>query len=205
MILWVNTIGTKFRTMTNTKQVGEKLKSIRELRNITVAELAERAGMTEEIITLIEEGRELPSLSPLVKIARTLGVRLGTFIDDAEILGPIISRKGELRKGISFSTGGKGYNPHLDFHPLAGDKSGRHMEPFIVEIEPSPAPKETFSSHEGEEFLYILSGEIEIQYGKEKHKLAEGDSIYFDSIVSHSVWCPGQIPAIILAMVYAPF
>lgn len=98
--------------MTNTRQVGEKLKSIRELRNITVSELAERAGMTEEVITLIEEGRELPSLLPLIKIARSLGVRLGTFIDDVEVLGPIISRKGELRKGISFSTGGKG-SPHV--------------------------------------------------------------------------------------------
>ena len=192
-------------TMTKTKQVGEKLKNIRELRNITVAELAERAGMTEEVVTLIEDGRELPSLSPLIKIARSLGVRLGTFIDDVEVLGPVISRKGEVRKGISFSTGGKGYNPHLDFHPLAGDKSGRHMEPFIVEIEPSPEPEERSSSHEGEEFLYVLSGEIEIAYGKEKHRLYEGDSIYFDSIVSHSVWCPGQEAARILAVVYAPF
>jgi len=191
--------------MTNTKQVGKKLKNIRELKNITVSELAERAGMTEEVITLIEDGRELPSLSPLIKIARSLGVRLGTFIDDTDILGPVISRKGELRKGISFSTGGKGYNPHLDFHPLAGDKSGRHMEPFIVEIKPSPAPKESFSSHEGEEFLYILSGEVELHYGKETYRLSEGDSIYFDSIVKHSTWCPGQEPAKVLAVVYAPF
>ncbi len=188
-----------------TNKVGEKLKSIRELRNITVAELAERAGMTEEVINFIEEGRELPSLSPLVKIARSLGVRLGTFIDDTEILGPIISRNGEVRKGISFSTGGKGYNPHLDFHPLAGDKSGRHMEPFIVEIEPSGSPENPVSSHEGEEFLYVISGEIEIVYGKEKHRLSGGDSIYFDSIVRHSVWCPGGGPAKVLAVVYAPF
>jgi transcriptional regulator with XRE-family HTH domain len=191
--------------MTKTKQVGEKLRNIRESRNITVSELAERAGMTGELITLIEDGRELPSLSPLIKIARSLGVRLGTFIDDSEVLGPIISRRGESRKGISFSTGGKGINPHLDFHPLAGDKSGRHMEPFIVEIKPSPAPKESFSTHEGEEFLYILSGELVMVYGKETHKLFEGDSVYFDSIVKHCVWCPGPEPAKILAVVYAPF
>jgi transcriptional regulator with XRE-family HTH domain len=191
--------------MINTKQVGEKLRNIRESRNITAAELAERAGMTEELINLIEDGRELPSLSPLIKIARSLGVRLGTFIDDTEVLGPVISRRGELRKGISFSTGGRGIRPHLDFHPLAGDKSARHMEPFIVEIEPSPAPEESFSTHEGEEFLFILSGEIEMVYGKEKHKLSQGDSIYFDSIVGHSIWCPGPEPARVLAVVYAPF
>lgn len=191
--------------MTKTNRVGEKLKNIRELRNISVTELAERAGMTKEMVDLIEEGRELPSLAPLIKIARSLGVRLGTFIDDADILGPIVSRKGELRKGISFSMGGKGYNPHLDFHPLAGDKSGRHMEPFIVEIKPSPSALNSFSSHEGEEFLFILSGEIEIHYGKEKYKLSEGDSIYFDSIINHSIYCPGQDPAKILAVVYAPF
>jgi quercetin dioxygenase-like cupin family protein/DNA-binding XRE family transcriptional regulator len=191
--------------VTNTKQVGGKIKSIRELRKISIAELAERAGMTEDLITLIEDGRELPSLSPLIKIARSLGVRLGTFIDDMEVLGPVISRKGELRKGISFSTGGKGFNPHLDFHPLAGDKSARHMEPFIVEIEPSAEPAERSSGHEGEEFLHVLSGEIEIHYGKDKHVLSQGDSIYFDSVVKHTVWCRGPEPARFLAVVYAPF
>lgn len=191
--------------MKKTNKVGEKLKSIRELRNITVAELAERAGMTENMICLIEDGEELPSLAPLIKIARSLGVRLGTFIDDSEVLGPVINRKGELRKGISFSTGGKGFNPNLNFHPLAGDKSGRHMEPFIVEIEPSHLATNSISRHEGEEFLFILSGEIEFKYGKENHILYEGDSIYFDSIVDHSVSCPGPESAKVLAVVYAPY
>jgi transcriptional regulator with XRE-family HTH domain len=191
--------------MTKTKQVGEKLRSIREIKNVTVSELAERSGMTEDLIHLIEEGKELPSLSPLIKIARSLGVRLGTFIDDTEIPGPVISRKGQSRKGISFSTGGKGINPHLNFYTLAGDKPGRHMEPFIVEIEPSGSAEESFSSHEGEEFLFIISGTIEIHYGKEKYTLHEGDTIYFDSIVRHRVNCPGPDSAKFLAVVYTPF
>jgi quercetin dioxygenase-like cupin family protein len=60
------------------------------------------------------------------------------------------------------------------------------------------------SAHEGEEFIYVFSGELEIRYGTETYRLAEGDSIYYDSIVAHHVHCGGDRPAQFLAVVYAP-
>jgi quercetin dioxygenase-like cupin family protein len=61
------------------------------------------------------------------------------------------------------------------------------------------------SAHEGEEFIYVLSGEIEISYGRERYRLAQGDSIYYDSVVDHNVHSANGEPAVILAIVYAPF
>ena len=61
------------------------------------------------------------------------------------------------------------------------------------------------SAHEGEEFIYVFSGEVEIVYGAETYRLSVGDSIYYDSIVAHNVHCRGDRPAQILAVVYAPF
>lgn len=79
--------------MDSTKIVGEKIKSLRETKEISVAELAVRSGLAEEQIERIENNVDLPSLAPLIKIARALGVRLGTFLDDQEEQGAVIIRK----------------------------------------------------------------------------------------------------------------
>ena len=79
------------------------------------------------------------------------------------------------------------------------------MEPFIVDINPSLSSDFVQSSHEGEEFIYVLAGTIEIIYGKTSYTLAEGDSIYYDSVVDHHVHSANELPAKILAVVYAPF
>jgi quercetin dioxygenase-like cupin family protein len=147
----------------------------------------------------------LPSLAPLIKIARALGVRLGTFLDDSDQLGPMIVRADEHEKGVRFSSQQNGSREHLNFFSLAYAKAGRSMEPFIVEIEPSQQSNYMLSSHEGEEFIYVLDGEIEINYGKELFQLGKGDSIYMDSIVSHNVHAGNNQSARILAVVYAPF
>jgi quercetin dioxygenase-like cupin family protein len=89
--------------------------------------------------------------------------------------------------------------------PLAGTKAGRHFEPFIIDITPADKPAISLSAHEGEEFIFVLSGEIEISYGKETYRLSEGDSIYYDSVVDHHVHAAADYPARILAVVYAPF
>ena len=79
------------------------------------------------------------------------------------------------------------------------------MEPFIVDIEPAEQSDYMLSSHEGEEFIYVMEGKIEINYGKDTFLLNAGDSIYMDSIVVHNVHAADNQPAKILAVVYAPF
>ena len=77
--------------MGNNKIIGAKIKSIRESKQLTVEEVAERSGLSIEQIERIEGNVDFPSLAPLIKIARVLGVRLGTFLDDQSELGPIAS------------------------------------------------------------------------------------------------------------------
>jgi transcriptional regulator with XRE-family HTH domain len=190
--------------MAEAKSIGAKIEQIRTSRKLTREQVAERSQLAEELVQQIEEGVVLPSLTPLIKMARVLGVRLGTFLDDVERIGPVVCRKGELRKAVRFS--GNSTNPSggLDFYSLAMDKAGRHMEPLLVDIKPDETHTFTTSSHEGEEFIYILSGQVEITYGKDCYRLHEGDSIYYDSIVNHHVHAIGA-PATVLAVVYAPF
>jgi transcriptional regulator with XRE-family HTH domain len=191
--------------MTAEKTVGEKIKQIREMRKVSLDELAERSGMDIAMVLKIEEGKNVPSLAPLIKIARALGVRLGTFLDDSDSYGPVLVRSGEHQKGVRFTSQASEAREHLNFFSLAFDKAGRNMEPFIVDIEPGQQSDYMLSSHEGEEFIYVLEGEVEINYGKEIYKLGKGDSIYLDSIVLHNVHAGDNKSARILAVVYAPF
>jgi transcriptional regulator with XRE-family HTH domain len=187
------------------KTVGGKIKQIRETKKVSLEELAERSGIELSLIQKIEQEKNIPSLAPLIKIARALGVRLGTFMDDSDSYGPVVVRAGEHHKGVRFTSQASESREHLNFFSLAYDKAGRNMEPFIVDIEPGLQSDYMLSSHEGEEFIYVLEGEVEINYGKETYLLAKGDSIYLDSVVLHNVHAANNNPARILAVVYAPF
>ena len=96
-------------------------------KNISIATLSERSGLSESQIDVILNSDTVPSLAALLKIARALGVRLGTFLDDSEHLGPIIHTSNEQQEPASFSSQLSVANSHLDFFALASGKTGRNM------------------------------------------------------------------------------
>jgi transcriptional regulator with XRE-family HTH domain len=199
--------------MASKRNPGERIIELCKTYSISRETLAERSGLDPELIRRIEEEGHIPDLAPLLKLSRALGVRLGTLLDDHEELGPVITRKGEASGTVRFITGNSETVPakasvpdspatcgHY-FHALAADKGSRHMEPFIVDMEhDEEQPK---SSHEGEEFIYVLEGTIRVEYGKDNHTINQGDSIYYDSIVPHRVFSSGGL-ARILAVIYTP-
>ena len=142
--------------MDTSKIVGEKIKSLRESRSISMEELAQRSGLALEQIERIEGNIDLPSLAPLIKIARVLGVRLGTFLDDQDETGPAICRKAEAGDSISFSNNAIQSRKHMEYHSLAKAKSDRHMEPFIIDVDATDDIDFVLSSHEGEEFIFAV-------------------------------------------------
>jgi transcriptional regulator with XRE-family HTH domain len=190
--------------MTDSHGLGDKVRTIRESRSMSGEQLAERADLAPELVAQIESGAMIPSLSPLIRIARALGVRLGTFLDDQEHVGPVVSRAGAHEHVVRFSGREKPSGSDLDFFSLAANKAGRHMEPFLIDIHPLSAEGPRLSTHEGEEFVFVLSGEIEVVYGKETYTLKTGDSMYYDSIVPHHVHAAGRQEARVVAVVYAP-
>lgn len=186
------------------KKIGDKIVALRTNCNLTIEDLAERSDLDIEQIRSIESNENIPSLAPLVKIARALGVRLGTFLDDDTELGPVVSRHGTRVDSIRFSGKTQQKDGHLDFFSLAEQKAGRHMDPFIIDIEPNSDTQQKLSSHEGEEFIFVIEGNLLIKYGKTEYRLNKGDSIYYDSIINHLVLADNNLPAKILAVVYTP-
>jgi Predicted transcriptional regulators len=186
------------------KNIGTKIKSIRESKQITIEELAERSQLSVAQVNNIENDTNVPSLAPLIKIARALGVRLGTFLDDSGNLGPAVSRKNTAPESIHTSNAEEKTEAHNNFFALAPQKAGRSMEPFFIEINAVDDGTLELSAHEGEEFIYVLQGTLKIIYGQDTYILEEGDSIYYDSIVDHLVCAADENGAKIVAVVYAP-
>jgi len=190
--------------MSEENKIGEKIRHVRENNGMTVNELADASHCSVEFIEDLEGGAYVPSLTPLLKIARVLGVRLGTFLDDAPQTGPFMVKSGKSENITHFSGSYSNLKEStLDFYSLAYGKQDRHMEPFIIEVSPKTGENK-LSSHEGEEFIYVLDGEIEILYGQEQYQLKVGDSIYYDSVIPHELHAADEIKARILAVIYAP-
>jgi len=188
--------------MTEKHSVGKKIRQLREAKRFSVQELAERSQISRRLIEELEADELVSSIAPLLKIARGLGVQLSTFLDDAPTPGAVIVRSGRSETAVEFSGLGPYCLSTLDFHPLAKNKQGRHMEPFIVDVHSSVPEDVTVSFHDGEEFIYVLAGEIEVLYGNDRHLLTVGDSIYYDSTTPHQVQASGEKDAKILAVIY---
>lgn len=184
---------------------GAKIKNLRESREITKEELSKETNVSLELINSIESGDVVPSLTPITKIAKALGVRLGTFLDDAPQNGPLIVKNGETNSVVYFSGEENQTDVSaLEFHSLGAGKNDRNMEPFIIDVHTENG-EFNLSSHEGEEFIYVLEGEIEVKYGQDSFIVSKGDSIYYDSIIPHHLHSYNGEISKILAVVYTPF
>jgi transcriptional regulator with XRE-family HTH domain len=184
------------------QKVGARIKRLREDKSLSRDELSSRSGLDIDFLQALEEENIYPSLGPLLKIARGLGIRLGTLLDDQFSQDPLVVRIEDRKQELSMLKG-KDKPVALKFHSLGRGKKDRHMEPFYIEILPEPAEDKKLSSHEGEEFIVVLSGEVEVVYGQKSSILKAGDSIYYNSVVPHYVSCRGS-KAEIYAVLYFP-
>ncbi len=188
-------------------KVGRRVTRLMEEKGMTPDELARRAQLEKSTVRSVTEEEVYPSLGPLLKIARALGVRLGTFLDDQVSRDPLIIRKADRKGELSMLRAGE--RPVASrFYSLGRGKTDRHMEPFFVELLPEPDSESetdrTLSSHEGEEFIVVVSGRVAVIHGRDTHHLEPGDSIYYNSIVPHHVGCAGKETAEIYAVLYFP-
>jgi len=177
-----------------------RIRRYRERLEMSVPDLARAAGLDEALVAAIEAGDVYPAIGTLVKLARALGQRLGTFLDDQYREDPLVVRLAERR---AEQASHKAADPlPFRYFPLGRGKTDRHMEPFFIEIAPgASAPP---SSHEGEEFIVCVEGRLQVVYAGKTHHLEPGDSIYYNSVIPHDVSAEGPEPARIYAVVYCP-
>ncbi len=181
--------------------VGERVKAVREKRNLSLQDISQRTDLSVSLLEQIENGTVAPPLGTVIKLAKALDLKMGYFISGDEDRPYTIVRKTD-RKVVSRYDSKKGKYYGYGYESLAPHKTDRHMEPFLVTLDPAETEEER-STHDGQEFIYVLQGVMEVRLGDEIHLLAPGDAIYYDSTVPHLVKCHGQERTRILAVLYS--
>jgi transcriptional regulator with XRE-family HTH domain len=182
-------------------RVGEKVKVLREEKGLPLKELADLTGFSTALLSQIENHLVSPSLGTMIKLAKALGVRVGDFLGETEGEPFAIVRKDE-RKTVSRFASKEGVRYGYSYESLGFEKKNRHMEPFIVTLEPATIKSSKTSVHDGEEFIFVLEGEMEVVLGTHTDVLYPGDSIYYDSNIPHRVQCHQDRVTRILAVLY---
>jgi len=184
-------------------KIGDRVRNFREIKRLSKEELAERSGLDINFVEQVEENTVKPALGTLLKFSRAMGIRMANFLDASVSRDPVLVRSGD-RDGIQRTelSSESGVPSSLIFHHLAQGKIDRHMEPFFIEVLPQPPGQVKVSQHEGEEFIAVVSGEIELQYDKDTYKMGPGDSAYYSSDVSHRIVALNNKKAGIYAVIY---
>lgn len=182
-------------------RVGERIKSLREIRGLSLKEVADRTGFSTALLSQMENHLVSPSLGTLIKLAKTFGIQVGDFFGETRREPFTIVRKDE-RKRVSRFASKDGVAYGYSYESLGFDKKDRHMEPFIVTLEPATLKSSKTSTHDGEEFIFVLEGAMEVILGDHRDILYPGDSIYYDSNVPHRVQCHEGNITKILAVLY---
>lgn len=165
--------------------IGRKLKDLRAAKGVTLAGLAELAGVTKGYLSKIENGKNLPPIETLAKISAALDADIAYFFgrdpggdnqDERISIVKAHERKRVVRGASSF-----GY----DYEAVAYRKKNKSFEPFVFSFPEQVEPNMPHFSHEGEEMLYILEGTVSMTLDGEEHILSTGDCLYIDSTVPH--------------------
>ncbi len=170
-------------------RIGEKLRRLRMIENITQKELARKVGCTPAYISLLENGHVDPSLSMLKKITTTLNITIVDFFrPDSE--EKTVVRKSE-REVVEFP------KSKMSIQMLVSNPRTKTMDARIATIYPGGGSRGPYH-HEGEEFGIVLQGKLELIFNGSVTQLEEGDSFYFCSTNSHQFRNPGEENTLVL-------
>lgn len=179
------------------KQIGERLKGLREALDISVQEMAETCGISEEKYLKMETGESELSVSKLYKVSHKYDVSLDAlmFGEEPRMNSYFLTRKG---KGMSVER-----RYAYKYQSLASGFSGRRADPFLVTVEPKPedAPV-NMDVHPGQEFNMVWEGRMDLRLGDKRFVLEPGDCIYFDANQPHCMRALDNVPMRFLAIIF---
>jgi quercetin dioxygenase-like cupin family protein len=181
------------------ESLGDRIRKAREIHNLTIQELSTRTGIDTDILKRIEANKMIPPLGELVKLGKALETRMSFFISPGADK-PMTLVRAHQRKSVSRHVGKSSARYGYLYESLAPEKANRLMEPFMITL--TPAEEVEPSTHDGQEFLFVLEGQMMARVGDRTEHLGPGDAIYYDSSEPHFVKCVGGKETRILAVLY---
>ena len=181
------------------ESLGDRLRKARERRGLTLQELSKRTGSELSNLKRMEANEIIPPLGELVKLGKALEIRMGYFISPG-VDEPVSIVRADQRKPFPRHSKRGSQSYGYFYESLAPEKANRRMEPFIVKLIPCDVIEP--STHDGQEFIFVLEGQIVARVGDRIESLGAGDAIYYDSSEPHYIKCDGSDKAKILAVIY---
>jgi quercetin dioxygenase-like cupin family protein len=176
----------------STAQVGNKIRKVREEKKVPLDQIANETGFSIDYLKKIEAGKVFPPVGALLQIAKALEIDSGYFLREQE---------STLNKRIKAYTKRTENYAYTSLTPGAENK---HLKAFKVTVEPLQDHKGVGYHHDGEEFVYVLQGNVEVVVGDHVNTLAEGDSLHFNSGIRHMLKNVGEKKAELIVVIYGP-
>ena len=184
--------GEAAETFIAEKRIGERIKYLRLRKSMGLVELGRHTGLSASFLSQLETGRVVPTLRNLARIAMVFSKDLSYFFDPEPMtLFRVHRAKDRVRLPQSGVT-----DPSYFFESLGYLVPDRQLDPYFAEFLPKKGDREARAhQHTGCEFLYLLTGNLDVQHGEVTHHVEAGDAIYFDATTIHSYMCAGDVPA----------
>lgn len=175
--------------------LGHRVRELRKERGLSQRELAERAGLSPNAISLIEREEISPSVATLQRLAGAFGVKMGYFFEtepEALVL--------HVRPGERAVIRGEG----LSIESLAARLPGQQMEPYLITLAPRADIGVGHVAHEGHEFVFCLAGQLCYEIDGKDYRLGSGDFLLFEAGQPHRWDNPGEVEAQLLLVLVSP-
>ncbi len=173
--------------------VGKKIKQFRTKKKMSLENVANETGLSVERLKKIEAGKEIPPVGALLQIARSLQIDSALFLKEQsdEKLTDRVAAYSKRTSNYAYTT-------------LTPGAENKHLKAFRITIDPLTDHEGVGYQHEGEEFVYVLAGEVEITVGDHVNKLNKNESLHFNSGISHNLKNVGESVAELIVVVYGP-
>jgi len=175
--------------------IGRTIKKLRLNQGLTLEELAEKSGCTPGFISQLERNQAVPSITTLFAIAEVIGVKVKDFFPDITNPAKVVRQK--ERGNFKIEGSSTGYSLITTKFPHSA------LQAFILTFSPSKQalPTDEYRAHLGEEFIYILEGELRVWIGDTYYDLSSRDSVYFKSTTRHLLENRTDYPAVAISMI----
>lgn len=175
--------------------LSQRIRDLRRQHGFTLEKLASATGLTQSNLSKVENFRVTPSLPALGRIAAALGITVSDLLDGLDARPGIVVVRKQDRQPVERD------RPHsaIRYYALASERRAKSMDPFLLKVPPGEPRKEALP-HEGEEFLMVLKGKIELEYDGKRHALRNGDCAYFDAARDHRILNPSTTEAEVLCV-----
>jgi transcriptional regulator with XRE-family HTH domain len=179
----------------NLVELSQRIKQRRLELGLTLDESARAAGQTRSWLSKVENFRITPSLPALARVAEVLRIPLAKLLEGLDAKPRIAVTRVQDRRPVKRDSD----KSDINYFALTVGRPSRAMDPFLLKVPPRGG-RTVPRSHEGEEFLIVLRGNIAFEYLEETYDLREGDSLYFDADAPHRIHNPHRTEAEVLCV-----